>query len=234
MQEVLLSGGDNGERLVCNDGRQVPGHRGRRVERLADHGYGQGMLVRTGDLVVQGFFCHSEEVKDPAEHERVGQPHQRSIQHRGAPGRVHGLQPPDLRRLDAVHDMLRGERVKPAEVEHFTQVVTVPVPVVGRVEQLARHDFAHHRCGESLHSAQRDLGRPRVTDCTLVNAPIRLHQIPVRYHLQHVFQPSQSRFFVTAVPHLQYLAQHGPRPFRSRWRGRRQQSGHSETLRGRR
>lgn len=111
-------------------------------------------FVEVRDPVARGVRPRGpEEVKDATEHKRVGQPHQRSRQRGGAPGRVNGLQPPDLGRLDTLHDVLGGERVTSAEVEHFAQVVAVPVAVAGPAKQLARHDFAHHRCGEPLYSA---------------------------------------------------------------------------------
>lgn len=137
------------------------------------HGRPPGLGVVSDPVAGRVGRHHSEEVKNPAEHKRVGQPHQRLGQRLHAPRRYHGLQPPDPVRLDPVHNVLRGKRVKLTEIQHFAQIFAVPIPVAGLAKQLAGHDFAHHRGGESLHSAQRDLGGRRVANRRPVNGPVR-------------------------------------------------------------
>jgi len=112
------------------------------------------------DPVIRRVGLHDpEEIRDPAENERVGQPNQR-FGHDSHPSvRVHAVQPLEFLRLYLVHDLLHGEIVQHAAVEYSAQIFAVLVAIAVHAKQFARHDFTHHRDGELFYPPQRDFGR---------------------------------------------------------------------------
>lgn len=142
---------------------------------------------------------YAEKVRDPGEHEHVSQPHQCSGHDCGAPIRGHGAQPSDPAHLDLVHDVLRGEVVTHAAVQHAAQVLAVSIAVAAGPVQFARHRLARHGHRELLHAAQRDLRGDVVAHDALVDTAECVQRVLGRDHVQFASQPIETCVVVTVA-----------------------------------
>lgn len=162
VEEILLDGRDHGERLVRDHGRHVPGHRGRRVERLGDQHGGHVMPVGPTDLGEQRPARPAAAQPVVEKVQRPAIPVRRAVLGHLARGRVQ----PETQEFDRpsvdVQVRLGLGPVQPEPVlvkpgEHRGQVPTGRV-AVGRHEQIVVDEPVQPAARLAVHQVRQPVG----------------------------------------------------------------------------